>query len=250
MDIRKMGLPQSAGFIKSVYYELENGTFSECFDYDHGGKEYQCPSSIISDLLFAEYEFRAITQLKEGYMELKSTKNMELPSLENIDVEDVLREANLSVKVLALPSTPRQIYMTIRKDKKWYLRTTLKSQCAETGGCCGQECNYCEKRLNTLLHSDMNGHCLRACPCCMKGKRFYPKANEEAIIGKQYKDALESDHPAFLMYMADAYFSKLHERLTPNDEPPTSNPPPYSATRSQRPKWSSTSSLQRHKSNK
>lgn len=52
-----------------------------------------------------------ITQLKEGYMELKSTKNMELPCLENIDVKYVLREANLSVKVHALPSeTPLYDY--------------------------------------------------------------------------------------------------------------------------------------------
>lgn len=183
-----------------------------------------------------------------------------------------------------MPYLLRHLYMTIREDRKWYLRTTLKNRCAETGGCCGQECNCCEKRLNTLQNSGMNGHCLWACPCCMKRKRFYPKVNEETIVEKQYKDALESENPAFLIYMADAYFSKLQKSLTLNDdspakkadsrkigkgpdkdaktpcgggvadrvtnEPPNSNPPPYSATRPQKPKWFSTSSLQRHKSNK
>jgi hypothetical protein len=45
----------------------------------------------------------------------------------------------------------------------------------------------------------------------LKRKRFYPKANEEAIIEKQYKDALESDNPAFLSYMADAFLTKLRK---------------------------------------
>lgn len=97
MDMREIDLfNQGLGFIKGVSCKFENVSFTCRFVYNHDGKEYICPSSsIFSGLLFAEYEFRVITQLKEGYMELKSTKNMELPCLENIDVKYILRSKPL-----------------------------------------------------------------------------------------------------------------------------------------------------------
>lgn len=201
MDLRRKGISSAELqlFFQPIFSEA-TGSFSRRFRYKYNEKFYECPSNIMSDFLFAEYQVRVAAQLKA------SSKVTPLYAI----VKYSMREMNLFLKELALP--PRALPLAFaERDPRWYFSDQLVTYCKRSGGCCGRSCGCCIKRLpeDRPSMTGISGHCSWGCPCCMKwkdpGDPYW--ASEGSLLKQQYKDVLESDNPTVLLRLADAYFS-------------------------------------------
>lgn len=129
----------------------------------------------------------------------------ELQRIKRIYVE---RETNLYLKEAALPPmTLAPLYSYIRADPRWYLGKWVVSECAARGGCCGRDCGCCAKRLFHKPRRSMSGHRSLACPCCERRRGGAIDPDRVALIDQRYKEALDSDNPAFLACIASNYFA-------------------------------------------
>lgn len=73
-----------------------------------------------------------------------------------------------------------------RSNPKWYLSDTLCQHCAESGGCCGRECQCCEKRTETVNRKIGAGHCTLECECCSKARGFEFTSEEKKQLYGRY----------------------------------------------------------------
>lgn len=227
-----------------VWYKESTGTCESRFTYQTGGKTHSCATSILTELLFAEYQFRYQAQLKECYVKPNCDKYgsaQYYDGFHTIADTYIEREKALYLKEASIPHSPlKQLYVSLRKDPGWYLREELVNDCAAGGGCCGEECGCCAKRLKNLPRKGISGHCSLACQCCARRKGRRPHGGVVARIDKQYKEALESENPFFLASIASAYFAEresqpnlglqLFQRDSaggPSAGVSSSGPPPY-----------------------
>ncbi|KAJ5833235.1 hypothetical protein N7474_001546 [Penicillium riverlandense] len=165
------------------------------------------PSSVFTGIIVAENGLRQISQRQETLeariQELANAANTEdqKKQLSEWDKElkillrrFYIQERTLYLKEALIPEDLRQIYESMRKDPRWYLRQELVEDCA------------------ARVH---------------RGFDFTP--NEKQNMAVRLEEALKSRNPAFLLRMADAYFSKPKRApksaSTRNDEmPPTYSP--------------------------
>lgn len=225
------------------WYKESTGTCEPRFIYTVGGKTYSCATSILAELLFAEHQFRYQAELKACYVRPKIPKNglAYHDGFDGIADRYVEREKSLYLKESSIPHSPlKQLYISLRRDPGWYLREELVEDCAVGGGCCGEECGCCAKRLTQLPRKGMSGHCSLACQCCGRRRGRIPSSQLVDALDKEYKKTLESDNSTFLAYIASAHFaereSQPNSRLQssprdseagPSARVSISNPPPY-----------------------
>lgn len=226
------------------WYKGSTGTSESRFVYKAGGKTYSCATSILAELLFAEYQFRYLAQLKACYVKPNCDEHGAAQYYDGFDAVAyayIKREKTLYLKEASIPhSTLKQLYVSLREDPRWYLREELVDDCAAGGGCCGEECGCCAKRVNQLPRKGMSGHCSLACQCCGRRKGRIPGIGAVTLIDEEYKKALESDNPIFLASIASAYFAEREPRPSlklqssqrdflegPSAKVSNSGPPPY-----------------------
>lgn len=176
------------------------------FDFEIGGEIFECPSNLLSDFLFAEYQLRAITQLKDYYQE-NNSKYARYYVRKNCEP----LEMNFYMKEFALPYNISPMREFASRDPGWYLKGHLTHHCARSGGCCGKGCDCCKKRLRNLPRAGLSGHCTWACLCCRERKdisEYFPDDKEINHIEDEFKAAVGSDNPVFLLRLADAYFKE------------------------------------------
>ena len=214
-----------------IYYRNYGTTVWERFNFKYGEEYCQCPSNIMRDLVFTEYQFRYQVQLVESMR--KSTqasddgRQIELERISRICGE---QERKLYLKERALPAAIANVYHRIREDDRWYLRPLPVADCAAMGGCCARSCGCCQNRLPDLPKRGMSGHCSLACTCCDKAKGYSYDRDRISFIDSEYRSALESTNPALLARVADTYFPKAPPRApTPKNE----RPPPYQSQESE-----------------
>jgi hypothetical protein len=196
MDLRKS---PGTWFLFRPIYMTHNGAFLGTFNYEMNGKEFECSSKLLVDVLWEEYHFRYQVQLKERWgndPEVINKYNL----LENI----------LYLKESCLPEeTLKKLYGNLRKHPCWYLRPGLIEDCAARGGCCARECGCCEKRLHSLPRKGISGHCSLACSCCDKtiGRDTLSKINID------FRSTLTSENPFYLERLASLYFGGMGKCL-------------------------------------
>lgn len=86
--------------------------------------------------------------------------------------------------------------------KQPYAWVQTRNQCAYNGGCCGRECQCCEKPLKVVIAHEMSvigpkkkksgiyGHCTAECGCYIRYKSFYkpdPWFQQAVSIPSYYK---------------------------------------------------------------
>lgn len=161
------------------------------------GTAYQCQSSMLVDVILAEYHFRYQSQFKESVCNDLETAN-----------KYSLLEHDLYLKENRLPAgSLKKLYDDLRQHPCWYLREGLVKDCAARGRCCARECGCCEKRLHTLPKKGMSGHCSLACPCCNKN---IGDDTLETMYDK-FKAELTSKNPICLDRLAFLYFGTLEK---------------------------------------
>lgn len=224
MDLTQADRSSSSLFFREYLRESEGALFfSRRFRYKLGVYEYDCPASILAELVFAEHQFRYQAQLMDGLTKrtIKEPSSngftagtqtdchhnhlKEVQEIRRIYVE---REMTLYLKEAALPAmTLAPLYNYIRTNPRWYLGKWMVSECAARGGCCSRGCDCCSKRLLRMHLRSMSGHCSLACPCCERTKGSVIDSDRVALLDQRYKEALESDNPAFLARIASNYFA-------------------------------------------
>ena len=235
IDIRETTPGRSPYFFKE-YWETKTGKFAHKVKYLFDSTEYDCPTGIITDLLWAEYKLRYQEQLIQSWMpqwvnhcgirnikpDSKWDSEPDFPShLRSFDMDVFYSIRSTYVKLLrvmhlkeaALPyGTLKSLYDSLREDPAWYLRKSLVEECAASGGCCGRKCGCCAKRLRTTIRKGMNGHCSLACKCCQDHQGCVLETPELNEMDQQYKKALESDNPFYFLCIASAYFAPLAQQ--------------------------------------
>ena len=202
-------VPKTSQLLFLERHKISTGAFAWKFSYVFGETTYICPSSILAELLFAEYKFRYQAQLR-GSLENDNTEEDPNAEDEGIAIKYDELEHNLYLKESALPdSNLKKLYDSLRKDPSWYLRKGLIEDCAARGGCCARKCGCCAKRLKDLPRKGISGHCSLACPCCDKKGGRNPGSESVATMDRQYKEALGSENPFHLARIASLYFDEL-----------------------------------------
>lgn len=186
------------------YTTIATGVFEGRFKYEMNGEDFDCPSSILADLLFAEYKFRYYAQLKES-VERNNNDEYRAIAMKYDELEN-----DLYLKESALPiETLRDLYDSLRVNPRWYLRMGLSIDCAERGGCCARDCGCCAKRAQNLPRKGISGHCSLACQCCDKLDGQNLGSMRVDIMDRKFEDALRSDNPSHLALLATLYFEPL-----------------------------------------
>lgn len=212
-------VPKKSHLLFREWLYTNTGAFAWLFSYDFNGKDYECPSSLLAELLFAEYKFRYQAQLKASLKKNNADENRA------IDIQYDELENDLYLKEAAMPEWPlKTLYDSLREEPAWYLRTGLIDDCAARGGCCARKCGCCVKRLQNLPRKGISGHCSLACPCCDKKEGQNPGSERVATMHRQYKKALEGDNPFHLARLASLYFAKLEPFSYSERQPHGGNP--------------------------
>ncbi|CAG8105330.1 unnamed protein product [Penicillium salamii] len=222
MDFTSSWPPTSKYFFRETYTRVnDKNCHNGMFRYDYEGMEYNCPGSILVDLLFAEHQFRYQVQLMNNWMqrsteeilsESKTRRQTHPDDMSYAEFQKISRicaeyERSLYLKERALPiSNIAVIYHSVRNDPRWYLGEYPVAECVAMGGCCARSCGCCEKRLPHLPRRGMSGHCSLACACCERTKGYSFDVDRLALTDQEYKEALESENPAFLTRIAHSYF--------------------------------------------
>lgn len=213
MDLQKMQI-WTPGLFNPI--TSPEGQFLYRFDFYIDGKICQCPSSLLSDFLFAEYQLRAVTQIKHYYKK-DTVWRARAPGNSPYNAGFYFREnyapleTNFYLKEFTLPDNINSLRELASRDPGWYLNGHLTHYCARSGGCCGKGCDCCKMRLGKLTRAGLSGHCTWACLCCRKRKEisdYFPEEKEIRLVEDGYKAALQSVSPVFLRRLADAYFKE------------------------------------------
>lgn len=205
------------------------------FNIDDEGSGFS--TSILIDLLFAEYQVRYQAQLKAAWAKKKSQTGslptcVDQQDFQSICTTYVERLRALYLAESALPSySVKSFYDSLREDDQWYLRKGLVNECVAAGGCCGRDCGCCSERLQDLPRKGISGHCSLACPCCEKTNNCSLEPKKVVELDDEYRAALESTNPAFLLRMTRAYFSPIKGRLPCDRSPAIETPASSQSTR-------------------
>ncbi|KAJ5510103.1 hypothetical protein N7453_002206 [Penicillium expansum] len=102
----------------------------------------------------------------------------------------------------------RRGYMSVKSNPAWYLREELVEDCIGRGGCCSRDCGCCARRRLSAKDGRGIGHCTVECMCCIhdRGSEFTEK--EKRTCDTRLAQTLRSHNPAFVLRIANAYFSK------------------------------------------
>lgn len=98
-------------------------------------------------------------------------------------------------------------YEHLHKKPRWYMRKKLITDCVGRDGCCSRGCGCCALRA-TKSYERGTGHCTVECSCCVSHRGSEPTRIEKAEIFRGMKSRLENKNAAYLLNMANAYFSK------------------------------------------
>lgn len=190
--------------------------------YEIDGATYIIESTfVMPNFLSAEYRFRVVSQIKDGYLEAPDYDAVTKDTPFEIRFQYQMGKLELSVANILLQKYDiGRMRRSAQKGPLWYLQGSLTDLCRQEGGCCGQSCGCygqscgcCEKRPSHYRAMGVSGHCTWACHCCMKRMGIYldlDKKNlqkEKQVNTKQYEAALNSQNPTFLLFMVNAYFS-------------------------------------------
>jgi hypothetical protein len=93
-----------------------------------------------------------------------------------------------------------------RKNTKWYMQPVLVQDCMDQGGCCSRSCGCCGHRAIVTKGRGI-GHCTTECRCCTSSRGFELSEHETNQARKSLVSRLENEDVAYLLRMADAYFS-------------------------------------------
>lgn len=145
--------------------------------------------------------------------------------LEDLQRKRYHRERALYEAESMLPTQPlKDNYNCRRKDPKWYMQEELDQDCIDQGGCCSRSCGCCDHRSGTGNRTGI-GHCTVECWCCLSSRDFELSEQEKTEVRNSLNSRLRSDNPAFLIRMANVYFSKVYP-IPPKLEIKPSSPEP------------------------
>lgn len=86
------------------------------------------------------------------------------------------------------PSEPaKRAYFSVRQNSHWHLLNAwLRKDCAQRGGCCGRDCNCCEKPPSRSRMKGW-GHCTAHCKCCYRARGFAMHAADSELCQPKFR---------------------------------------------------------------
>lgn len=140
-------------------------------------------------------QLKQLKQLEKELEKLKKTRSHQVRTL--YEWECMLRVGSL-----------RRGYISVKSNPVWYFRKELVEDCISRGGCCSRDCGCCERRRLSAKKGTGIGHCTVECMCCIHDRGSEFTAEEKKDFNDRFGKMLRSNNPAFLLRIANAYFSK------------------------------------------
>lgn len=179
-------------------------------------------ATLLIDIIWAETSLRSTIQREDALnakiRTAKKVPDMEIKNLQLDQIEEELgklrktrarQERDFYEEESMLPMTSlKRGYNSVKSHPAWYLRAELVEDCIGRGGCCSRDCRCCEKRQLSVKGGKGIGHCTVECICCIHERGSEFTAEEKKDFEDQFDRMLRSDNPAFLLKMANAYFSR------------------------------------------
>lgn len=201
---------------------LSNYTYSGGCAWVYHGLSSLYDANLLINIMRAEYSLRSTVQ-REDALNNKIRAAKKLLSVDDNDLQlDQLEEEwkklkkTLSYQVRDLyekecmlrTGSLRKGYISVKSNPAWYLRKELVEDCISKGGCCSRDCGCCERRQTSTKRGGGIGHCTVECMCCIHDRGSEFTEEEKRNFDDRFAKMLRSDNPAFLLRMANAYFSK------------------------------------------
>jgi hypothetical protein len=115
------------------------------------------------------------------------------------------QELDLYEQELMIPIWPlKEEYDSLRQCRTWNMRKELVEDCVARGGCCSRE-RGCGRRCLDSERKKGIGHCTEECSCCSTYREVELSPKDKDQLPRLHR-LLQSDNPAFLLKVADAYF--------------------------------------------
>lgn len=117
-----------------------------------------------------------------------------LAEVDSIDQEALRTERSWEKLTTSLDGPLSRGFRHCRSNRGWHLLEPLRQRCIAMGGCCGRECQCCEKRELSSESGSRIGHCTVECDCCSrtKGLDITPRRREcvyrDPILEGTYRD--------------------------------------------------------------
>lgn len=204
----------------SLHYNDPNSAAWQNLEYGEGRCSHRYPRNIFINVFLAEHALRETVQRMEmmqhrirsshkvAYLESGVSKpgkwylEYEMLQKKHYDQVRVLYEAESMLYTRPLKAN----YDRRRKNPKWYMQPELVQDCIDQGGCCSRACGCCAHRSRVTKGRGI-GHCTTECRCCISLRGFELSEQEKNQVRDSMVSRLESEDVAYLLRMADAYFS-------------------------------------------
>ena len=206
---------KSTGFRRTYHYE-DKGYHLLGGCLVHGDK--------LLEILRLDYQIRLLAQREESlnhkaraWKKNKDIGNdMEQSPVADFDskirsdqAQRIKNEYTMFRLISELPSKVTRHLDSLRRDRLWYMRTEMVTDCAGRGGCCSRGCGCCARRsLSDNIRT--RGHCTVECWCCVSSRDSSLTEEDQTSIVLDLDRLMENGK--YVRMMANSYFRPLSLR--------------------------------------
>lgn len=190
------------------------------------GPDYVLRSKL-TELFLAEHALRELIQREEWLhhkvialkkaMVIESNENSDTTEFDNANKQLQEIQAEYPSKEYALYRAEcrfhlsfKDLYGSLRRDSKWFMREEMVQDCSDRGGCCGRECGCCERR-HLSKRKKGRGHCTVECGCCIGFRGFELPKEQKQEISKDFETMLKEFDSAYIIHLANCFFCPLNK---------------------------------------
>lgn len=198
------------------------------------GSNYVLDSKLI-ELFLAEHALRELTQREERLhgkvtalqkaIAITSDENTDTTEFENANNQLKEAQAQCPKREWALYLAEcrfrlwvKEMYGSLRRDDKWFMREEMVQDCSDRGGCCSRRCGCCEQRhLSTRKKG--RGHCTVECGCCISFRGFELPEKTKQEMSKDFETLLKQYRSPHIIHLANCFFCPLEPEPQVKPEP-------------------------------
>ena len=183
--------------------------------------------SKLTELFLAEHAVRELIQREERLnhkvialkkaMVIESNENFDATEFDNANQQLKETQAEYPSKEYALYRAEyrfhlsfKDLYNSLRRDSKWFMREEMVQECSDRGGCCSRECGCCERR-HLSKRKKGRGHCTIECGCCIGFRGFELPEEQKQGMSKDFETMVNEFNSAHTIHLANCFFCPLNK---------------------------------------